>query len=68
MKKFLFVLTILIVVSSLVISAVSAQETINGLNISSDLNHSLNDAKIENKSVLIVFTQIVAIWQCLKLL
>ena len=56
MKKLFVILTVVIVVS-LAISAVSAQENIKGLNISSDLNHTLNDAKIENKSVLVVFTQ-----------
>ena len=58
MKKLEFLcILVLIVALAGSIMAVSAENNINGLNVSSDLNKSLDDAKLNNKSVLLVFDQ-----------
>ncbi|MBR5503749.1 MAG: thioredoxin family protein [Methanobrevibacter sp.] len=62
MKKFLIIsiMTIFLVCGAL--ASVSAENTyddslIDGLNVSYDLSESLNDAKLENKTVMLVFDQ-----------
>ena len=58
MKKIelIFILVLIVALSGCIL-AVSAEEKIDGLNVSSDLNKSLDDAKANNKTVLLIFDQ-----------
>lgn len=59
MKKHLLIgLVILIIASTIAVSAVDFEnETIKGLNITTDINGALNEAQNQNKSVALIFDQ-----------
>ena len=62
MKKFFIISIITIFLVCGALASVSAENTyddslIDGLNVSYDLSESLNDAKLENKTVMLVFDQ-----------
>lgn len=62
MKKIiLLIIAVLVIASALVLSVDSSEKTnnqmVDGLNSTSDLTQAINDAKTENKKILLIFDQ-----------